>query len=352
MKKENRRSVIKGVGTSISLAGIPVVSGKKKEPHKQKKATISEEDLLIEGKKKIKVRYTPNVVIKKVTYKSKDIKKKLGSKRPKIEKEEKFDRESLYLKDAPERGVETARGDFSTKIGTKEDWEKVISSRNNKGGGGFTIQHDHEPEDDICGRAIWNYDKIDELEYGWDGVGINTYYEKSAPINVVLKGMDISHVSRVLEDENWNDLQEVATIDGNTLQESNRYAWDKDRSRFVGPQEEPYNEYCAYGTKGYGPLGRLHIRCYELEPGMVSIQAHEDGWWDIQQFGHDVVSYQSAREKLKEIFTNNWPYLEEKKRVDSGPSGWGNDGADENHDGEAVVLGPTTITPDPVNRNC
>ena len=155
-------------------------------------------------------------------------------------------------------------------------------------------------------------------------------------------------VEQVLEtDHNWDNLENTWIP-----REGKRYAWDMDRSDFVGPDNEPYGEYGGWGTKEAGIRGRHHVRCYELEPGIISIQAHEDGYWDPTQLKHDVVSYQSTRDKLIDIFTSSWPYCTRVGTVDSGPDGWGDDGADDNHDGEAVILEASALMPKEIDRNC
>lgn len=152
-------------------------------------------------------------------------------------------------------------------------------------------------------------------------------------------------VKRILEDDHgWGTLENYIIP-----REGKRYAWDMDRATFVGPDNEPYGEYGGWATKEAGITGRHHVRCYELEPGMISIQAHEDGNFDLWKGEHDVVSYQSTRDKLIDIFTSNWPYLYETRWVDSGPDGWGDDDADDNHDGRAVRLKGGSKE---VERNC
>lgn len=110
-----------------------------------------------------------------------------------------------------------------------------------------SIQHDHRSDDDICGRAIWNYEKHDP----WFG---STSYSRSAPINVFLKRMDVNDVGTALEDQGWDNLE------NDFMQEGKRYAYDKDREMFVGPDNEPQGTYGGWGNYAYGFLGRMSFR--------------------------------------------------------------------------------------------
>lgn len=91
----------------------------------------------------------------------------------------------------------------------------------------------------------------------------------------------------------------------------------------------------------------LYIRYYGLEDGLVSIQAHQDS--DVFPSGHKITSYEKAKSYLETVLTENWPFTVKTGTLDSGPSGWGNDGADDNHNGEALVL---RAYQDTIDRSC
>lgn len=321
-----RRAILKGVGTVAGVGILPTVSGRPDNASGSPGRSLTRDDFEVVGTKRTKTRFEPGTITIETTYRSKDLKKRYGMTPPKITKEEVIDRAEIPDEEDtyPERKVFTTKQKWKSHYAKEEEWKEVIKNRRTGESGGVGALHDHPPEDQgNCGRAVWNYEKLDE-----------NGYEESAPINLVLYGVGMEHVETVLEDHNdWVNLENTWIP-----REGDRYAWDMDRTKFVGPEEEPHGEYGGWGTKKFGRNGRHHVRCYELEPGVVSIQAHEDGDWELSKRAHDVVSYQSTREKMIDLFTNNWPYLVERGTVDSGPDGWGNDGADDNHDGKAVQL--------------
>lgn len=334
-EKRSRRYFVKTAGTAIGAGAIPAVSAGR--PSGGADETTVERFKVV-GTKKRRVRIEPETITIETTYKSRDLKRRYGVTPPKFTETETYDRSAYSLPDLPDRDVRTSKERWETYFAMEEEW-KAAFENGRAADGDFEAQHDHESEDKYCGRAVWNYEKHDP----WFG---STSYDRSAPINLVLKGVDVTDVEDVLSSAGWNDLEFGVANEGK------RYAWDKDREKFVGPDQEPKSEYTGWGTSGHGPTGRMHVRCYELESGIVSVQAHEDGNWDPTKLKHDVVSYESARQEMVDIFTNNWPYLEYGGRVDSGPDGWGDDGPDDNHDGTAIVLEPGSITPDPIDRSC
>jgi len=289
------------------------------------------------------------------------LKKRYGINPPKLTEENIYDKFNINpdsSESLPNQGTEVKKEPWEAEIGKKSEWDSAIQNRqSNTGNDGVGTSSSHDPvEDDHCGRAIWTYKKHTERQYIVTKYGVpywrtNVYYEKKQPINVVLKGFDISDISNILVGElEWDDLEEDLLIPN----ELNRFAWDKDRSRFVGPPEDqqPYNEYGGFGsTGGFGILGRIHLRCWELEPGVVSIQAHEDGSFDFdpRKFKHDVVSYENAKEEVIGIFKDYATVIES---VESGRENYGNDGAGDNHNGEAVVMEDLHNPEDPPDVNC
>lgn len=345
----NRRKILKGTSAAVAFGLAPTVAGRQSGETTDSTeitpddGTVSREDFEIVGTKKTKTTFEPDTITIQTTYRSQDLKKRYGMTPPKITEEKVFDRSKIPAEEDeyPRRDVVVNTQRWESNYARKDEWEQVIRNQRAESGtesGGIGIQHDHPSEDrGNCGRAVWNYTKV-----GDNG------YETSAPINLLLFGVGMEDVETVLEDDHgWDNLENYRIP-----REGKRYAWDMDRSEFVGPDNEPYGEYGGWGTKEAGLSGRHHVRCYELEPGIISIQAHEDGDWDIWTQKHDVISYQSTRDKIIDIFTNNWPYLDNTGWVASGPDGWGNDGADDNHDGKAIRLEAGSNPPKEVDKNC
>lgn len=348
MYNTNRRTVLKSLGTAVCLGQATTGSTQARKAQSTPPDEIIS-DFRVIGTKKAKVTFKPNTITVEVTYKSSDLKKRYGVTPPKFTETTEYDRTEVPAEHLPTQGVKTRKQRWETHYATESEWQTFFKARQKRKrmvDSGVSIQHDHEPiEDAYCGRAIRTYEK----QNGFLGRQ-EPSYTISSPINVVLYGMDISDVRTVLQNNlKWDDLEDTIGIPN----ELNRYAWDKDREMFIGPDNEPKSAYGGWGsTRGFGIRGRIHVRCWELEDGIVSIQAHEDGNWDPLSLAHDVVSYENAKSELEDIFTNNWPYLQVADRVDSGPDGWGNDGESENHNGKAVILEPSSITPDPVDKQC
>lgn len=333
MRRENsRRRFLISTSAIIGLSSFPSVTANS-DSTDDTNSTI--DDFRIIGEKKAKVRYEPEEVTVEITYKSDDLRERFNMRPPKFTENHTFDRDTIWLDDAPTHGTETLKGEWKTYIASQEEWEKVLGQNvETNSSSGISTQAHNGGGDHLCGRAEWTFKKA----HRYNPLK-SIEYVKKAPINVITKGLDITDIEDTFEQNGWNDLEEVWGIDGNTLQESQRYVYDKDREIWSGPDNEPLGEYCGYTNviDGYGPLGRMHIRCWELEPGVVSIQAHEDGAWNPLKMAHDVVSYENGKDAMRELFTDEYSmYIAD--RVDSGREGYGNDGKGDNHNGKAIVL--------------
>lgn len=334
----NRRQVLKGVGTGVSVGLLTTSAYGKKNSSRNGESGI--DSLKVVGTKKMKVRYEPDTVTLETTYKSPALKKRYGWTPPKFVKTTERSKDELGRTGLPNHGSEVlAKQRWETHLGSENEWRSaLVGDRQAETNGGVSIQHDHHQTDrGNCGRAVWNYEKVKR-----DG---ETKYDRSAPINVVLKGVDVNDVGDTLTDEGWSNLENGSGAEGK------RYAWDMDREMFVGPDNEPRGAYGGWGSKsGLGVAGRMHARCYELEDGIVSIQSHEDDDVVFGGLGHQVASYQTAKEELSLIFQREWDRVG-IRTIDSGTSGWGDDGARHNHNGKALVL-KNMDEPNPIDQNC
>lgn len=315
-----------GVGLIPTVSAHQSIRSNKSKDTTWQHTNPSRKDFKVSGTKRTKTIFKPETIVTEATYRSKDLKRRYGMTPPVTTEEPVvIDRSQIPSGEDtyPTNDVVVHKEPWESHFARKEEWESLIKGRRKGTHQEVGIQDDHPPEDQgNCGRAVWNYKQTD------DG------YDESAPVNLVVRGVGMEDMEEILEHENgWDNLE-------NTIipREGDRYAWDMDRDAWVGPDNEPYGEYGGWGTKSAGIDGRHHVRCYELEPGIVSIQAHEDGWWDPWKRAHDVVSYQSTRDLLIDIFTSADSFFHQVGTVDSGPEGWGDDGADDNHDGIAVIL--------------
>ncbi|MFB1064363.1 hypothetical protein [Natrinema sp. H-ect4] len=324
---------MKSTSAVVGLGCLPTVTASSASTDTSARESV--ENFKITGTKKAKVEYKPEAVTVEMTYKSKDLRTRFDMRPPKFTVERTFDRDAIRLEDAPTRGSETLKSDWETYLASAEEWEAALYGRRDNGADdGISTQAHSGGGNHLCGRAEWTFKKA----HRYNPLK-SVEYVRKAPINVVTKGLDITDIEDTFESNGWNDLEEVWGIGGNTLQESQRYVYDKDREIWSGPDNEPHGEYCGYTNviDGYGPLGRMHVRCWELEDGVVSIQAHEDGAWDPTKMAHDVISYENGKDAMRELFTSEYPmYVAD--RVDSGRANYGNDGSDDNHNGKAIVL--------------
>ncbi|WP_247003629.1 hypothetical protein [Halosolutus gelatinilyticus] len=245
--------------------------------------------------------FNKNRFVIKKAYESPDLKERKGSTT--FTKKKRIDRPAPKEDDLPLRGKRTTTEPWHTYMATESEW-KTISQRRRMtiGQEDVSAQHSHPPEEDEhCGIGVWDYEQDGE-----------DYYVKS-PMNIVCKGYDVEDVEDIIDDEGWYDEDDYSLS-------WKRYAWDTDRELFVGPDNEPQGEYSHAVNKRVGWLGRKHAKFWELEDGIVTIQAHEDG-----SFDHSTgLEYDPGREAIVDILTSNGgsydgtTYLNNSKKDHSG----------------------------------
>lgn len=294
-----RRRFVKSTGLAASIGATTTASAQSggEESSEQPLAEFE-----VTGKKKAKTEFTEDRFEIEITYKSPDLKERKG--RNQFSKTAEFERPAPEEDDLPLRGTRTTTEPWHTYMATESEWRTISKRRKQKTDQQrVTTQHSHEPEeDDYCGIGIWDYEK--------DG---SDYYVKS-PMNVVCKGYDVEDVEDILDDEGWYDEDDFSLS-------WDRYAWDTDRELFVGPDNEPQSEYSHAVNKRFGFSGRLHAKFWELEDGIVSIQAHEDGAAPDHSTG---LEYDPGRSAVVDILTDNggssagYTYLANGKKDHSG----------------------------------
>lgn len=314
MKNKTRRTFVK---SSCLAAGLGLVStASARSNSDQSSGRLS--DFEVTGKKTVKTTFNKNRFIVKITYESPDLKERKGS--TKFTKTKKIDRPSPTEDDFPRSGQRTTTEPWHTYMATESEWRTISQQqRMTDGEQGVSTQHSHPSvEDEYCGIGIWDYEK--------DG---SDYYVKS-PMNIVCKGYDVEDVEDILDDEGWYDEDDVST-------QWKRYAWDKDRETFSGPDNEPQSEYSDAVSDRVGVFGRMHAKFWELEDGIVTIQAHEDGNAPDHSTG---LEYNPGRSEVADILTDNGG-------TDDGYMYLGNGKKD--HSGYAKVIRGNS---DSINRSC
>jgi hypothetical protein len=164
-----------------------------------------------------------------------------------------------------------------------------------------------------CDRVHWNY----KDEGGsWD---------KKSPINVVARGFDVDDILDVAENESgWKTSRAWWYF------EKDRYVYNQEEDYMMGPGNQPNDGYGSIATgSGAGGGRRYHARCYEVEDGVVAIQAHLDG----EDHDAGVVSYREAELEVVELILNS--DLADTPNVDTV---WLDNRTDPDNDGEAHVL--------------
>ncbi|MCU4926014.1 hypothetical protein OB905_08450 [Halobacteria archaeon AArc-dxtr1] len=144
--------------------------------------------------------------------------------------------------------------------------------------------------------------------------GVGDGYVATAPVNVVFVPAEetggLERTMAVLADAGWVAEPEEYT----------RYAWDRERERYVRQQATAAETY-------YGTSGRLHVRCWYFE-GVVSMQAHEDTGARPK---HGIASYERGRRAMEGLYERaGWDVTPVAIDLDN-PS-------DPDHDGFATVI--------------
>lgn len=308
----SRRGILKATGLTAGLGVAPTTMA-----HGDSSGSTPQlDDFEIVGTKETKTSFDPDSITVEITYKSPELQKRYGTTPPQSTEAIEYPRENVSDDDFPERGVDITRERWETHYAREDEWKEFHRNRGSNDSG-VSIQHSHDPEEDYdCGVGKWNYKKHD------DGG-----YSIKSPINLLCWGFDVSDVGDVLEGAGWT----------NDVSEFDRYAWDVDREKFVGPGQERLDEYESWATSTERKDGGFHARCYELEGGMVSIQAHED-----TPRPHSVESYASARAEVFGIFYN-------QSDVDSSNRARYGNNEKGDHDGRIYALESDR---DPVDRSC
>lgn len=126
-----------------------------------------------------------------------------------------------------------------------------------------------------CDRVHWVYDENVDRSIGWGGYTTDYSYDKRSPINVVAEGFDVTDIASYAESaSDWQSSRGYWP----RFCEYDYYVWNADEEYMQGPDRQPHDGYVAVGTAAgcNGTGERDHARCYEIEPGVVAIQAHHD----------------------------------------------------------------------------
>lgn len=299
MESNTRRNFVK---TTCIAGGLGLFSSVSARTQTGESETASLPGTRVSGKMVVKNTFYKDRVEVDVTYKSRDLVERRG--RPEFSKTKEIARPAPHEDDLPLRGQQTSVEPWHTYMASESEWRAISKhSIDLADEQGAAPQDDHPPEEDeLCGIGIWDYEK--------DG---SDYYIKS-PMNIICKGFDVEDVEAILSDEGWYD-EHAFTADWK------RYAWDKDREIFVGPDNEPQGAYSHAVSHRFGFLGRKHAKFWELEDGIVSIQAHEDGNAPDHSTG---LEYDPGRESVVALLTDNggsddgFQYLDNAKKDHSG----------------------------------
>lgn len=342
-KLSRRELLSKSAGTAVGAGFVPTVSAhnghtKRKDGRETEQSVM---DFKVTGEKITSIEFSPDTIIINTEKRSPDLKKRFGITPPKLTETETIDRTKLEEDPFPKEGMSQTTNQWETEIATQNEWEGVLKKEKETESGGMSTQG-HSNGSHRCSRAEWNFEVV------WDGdeaVG----FDRKSPINVILGGVDVKHIGQVLKNKGWTDLESWG---GN---EHSRYVYDSDRDIWVGPDNEPLGAYAGFGSKGgRGILGRCHVRAYELEAGVVSLQAHKDDW------RHNVATYEGGKSRIVDIFTNlddndPIPAMTQMGTVDSGSEGYWDDlDSQHQHNGKAAVLQyiDSDNAPDPIDITC
>lgn len=136
-----------------------------------------------------------------------------------------------------------------------------------------------------CDTVHWNYAD--------DGGS----WDKKSPINVVARGYDVDDIMDIAEDASgWQTSRSWWYF------EKDRYVYNQEENYMMGPGNQPNDGYGSIATgSGFRGGRRYHARCYEIEDGVVAIQAHKDG----EDHDAGVLSYREAEIEVAELILNS-----------------------------------------------
>ena len=164
-------------------------------------------------------------------------------------------------------------------------------------------------------EGVGDAEPVSEEEYPyaiWQYRRNGDEFESTAPINVVfpLDSASFEDVVSTFRDAGWYPHPESYV----------RYAWDRAEEEYLPETWEGAETY-------FGKVGRLHVRCWELD-GTGSVQAHIDSAATPK---HTITSYVEGRLAVERLFEEaGWAVDDERLDL-------GND-SDPDHDGLASVI--------------
>jgi len=304
-----RRSVLKM--TSAGILGSGLVStvsagssgdGRRGSGRRQSGDGTSKtlSDFEVTGEKTITVTYGSDTVVKETQYRSEDLVDIIGA--DSYTTTDEYDQDNLPP-EVPTSGQEAQTESFTEHMATEGQWAEVPKANRIPEDQRVQAQHDHDSRgDNFCGIGLFVYAKNHvKIEGSYDpwggGYDYKTVYNKKSPINVVAKGYDVTDVEDIFDNAGYK-------VEGDLVLQYGRYAWDTTREKFIGPGQEPYSEYSYAAESEDRRKGGYHFKFYELEDGIVCIQAHEDDGILEDELGHQVESYQTAIDEAVDILTD------------------------------------------------